>query len=139
MSDDTERQRMEAFVDQIKTTTQINAIMAYEEDGKEWPGYFHLYTEGMSSNFDLPDTELRFVHGIFANEIGWILNAFNSWRLRMKEDGEEDYVPDDEQIVRLGDEYKFRVTEGYDGRLQLFSSTDDVEWCMSCQTQHIPH
>lgn len=138
MSDDTEK-RMKAFADQIQTTTQVNVCMAYEEDGREWPGYFHLYTEGMVSNFDLPDVELRFVHGIFANEIGWILNAFNSWRLRIKDDGMDDYVPDAERIVHLGEDYKFRVTNGNAGRLQLIASTDDVEWCSGCQTKHIPH
>jgi len=138
MSDDINK-RMKKFHDQIQTSTQINVCMAYEEDGKEWPGYFHLRTEGMVENHDLPDIELTFIHGMIVDEISWVLNAVNSWRLLMKDDGVEDYGPDEENVINLGDELYFRIGEGNDGRLRIISKTDDVEWCSGCQRAHLPH
>lgn len=138
MSEDINK-RMEKYIEQISTTTQINVAMSVDEQGNEWPGYFHLITEGMSENFDLPDLELTFIHGILVNDIGWVLNAVNSWRLLMKDDGADDYEPSEEQVINLGEEVEFRIGEGSNGRLRIISKTDDVEWCSGCQRAHLPH
>ena len=138
MSEDID-ERMKKFNDQVQASTQVNVCMAYEEDGKEWPGYFHLYTEGMIENHDLPELELTFIHGMMVDEIGWTLNALNAWRLHIKDEGLEDYEPNDERVINMGDEVQFRIVKGNAGRLRLISKTDDVEWCSSCQRQHLPH
>lgn len=131
--------RMKKYISQIDTTTQINVSMSYDEQGNEWPGYFHLETAGMSENHDLSDVELTFIHGMMVDEIGWVLNAVNAWRLLLKDDGLDDYEPDEEKVIHLGEELQFRIGEGSNGRLRIISKTDDVEWCSSCQRAHLPH